>query len=336
MLPYDALRAEAEIFDRLELARLAEDSELAAGATEALNEMVELLCRAYPLTPAATLRDRTRSRLQHVIRLLGSRSNHDKHRDLLAIAGWLAALLGCLHYDIGEREGAEAARRAAYCWARQAGHGELMGWAFEMSAWFALMDGRFKQVIEFAQAGQGVAGASSAGVQLILQEANGWSQLGNGRQANAALTQGAAMLSRMPAPDHPDHHFIFDPSKWMHFAATCYVTLGDNNRAEEHALEVIAQHGRSDGTTSAPMRTARAQITLGIVAARRGELDQAVAYGHSAFRHERQSLTDLVSSSAELDRVLQRLYRGEQLARDFHERHLTGNRVLISREAGGA
>jgi len=79
------------------------------------------------------------------------------------------------------------------------------------------------------------------------------------------------------------------------------------------------------------MRTAQARMNLGIVAARRGELDQAVAYGESAFEYERQSLTALVSSSGDLDNVLQQRYRGEHLA---HERHLHIRRVLESGDSG--
>ena len=36
--------------------------------------------------------------------------------------------------------------------ARQAGNAELMGWAYEMSAWFALVYGRYEQLIEFGEA----------------------------------------------------------------------------------------------------------------------------------------------------------------------------------------
>jgi hypothetical protein len=78
------------------------------------------------------------------------------------------------------------------------------------------------------------------------------------------------------------------------------------------------------------MRVAQSRINLGIVAARRGDLGQAVSYGHSAFAYERQSLTALASSSADLDAILQRRYRGEHLARDFHEHHLQIRRVLES------
>jgi tetratricopeptide (TPR) repeat protein len=333
VVPRDALRAEAEIFDTLELTRLAEISDIGTGTIEALHETAELLCRAYPSTPAAVLRERTKRRLQHVIQLLGGRSTLDQHRELLVVAGWLAVLLGCLHYDLGEREEAEAARQAAYQWAKQAGHSELMGWAFEMSAWFALMEGRYEHLIEYAQAGQAVAGTGSAAVQLTLQEAKGWSRLGDHQQAEAALNRGAVMLGRMPAPAHPEHHFVFDHSKWLFYAASCYVLLGDDDRAEEHALEVIAHHTRPDGTTNAPMRSAAAKMDLGIIAARRGDLDQAVAYGHNAFEYERQSLTSLVSRSADLDTILQHRYRGEQLARDFHERHLHYRRILESHDS---
>jgi hypothetical protein len=69
-------------------------------------------------------------------------------------------------------------------------------------------------------------------------------------------------------------------------------------------------------------------MSLGIVAARRGELDRAVSYGASAFEYERQSLTELASSSGDLDSVLQQRYRGEQLADEFHERHLHIRRVM--------
>jgi hypothetical protein len=62
------------------------------------------------------------------------------------------------------------------------------------------------------------------------------------------------MLSRIPIPAHPENHFMFDRSKWNHYAATCYEWLGDNDRAEEHALEVIGQHICADGTSNAPMR----------------------------------------------------------------------------------
>jgi transcriptional regulator with XRE-family HTH domain len=327
VVPPDALQAEAEMFDTLELARLAEMSDIGAGTIEALQQAADLLCRAYPTTLAATLRDRTKRRLKQVVELLGHRTSLDQHRELLVTAAWMAALLGCVHYDLGEREEAEAARQAAYQWARQAGQGELMGWAFEMSAWFALCEDNYEQLIDFAQAGQQVAGATNAGVQLALQEAKGWSRLGDRKQTDHALTQGASLLAQLPVPEHREHHFVFDHTKYMFYAATCYTTLGDDARAEEHANEVIAKHVRPDGTSNAPMRTAETRMDLGIIVARRGDLDQAVAYGLSAFEYERKS-AGIVARSADLDRLLRDRYPGEQLTQEFHEYHRHAARLL--------
>jgi transcriptional regulator with XRE-family HTH domain len=331
VVPRDALQAEAEVFDTLELTRMAGMSDISTGTIEALSETADLLCRAYPTTPAAILRDRTKKRLKQVLDLLGGHVTIEQHRELYVIAGWMAALLGCVHYDLGEREEAEAARQAAYQWARQAGHGELMGWAFEMSAWFALTEGNFEQLIESAQKGQPVAGISNAGVQLTLQEAKGWAHIGDRARTDDALTRGADMLGKLTMPEHREHHFVFDHTKYAFYAATCYATLGDDDRAEEHAHEVITQHTRRDGTSNAPMRVAGTRIDLAIVAARRGDLDQAVAYGEGAFDFDRKSLTDLVGRTGDLDRMLQDRYRGERLAQDFHDRYLHAVRMIEGR-----
>jgi transcriptional regulator with XRE-family HTH domain len=328
VMPGDALQAEAEVFDTLELTRMAGMSDIGAGTIEALHEAADLLCRAYPTVSATTLRDRAKKRLKQVHELLGRRTTIDQHRELLVIAGWIAAILGCVHFDLGEREEAEAARQAAYQWAKQAGHGELMGWAFEMSAWFALTEGNYEQLIDSAQVGQQIAGISNAGVQLTLQEARGWAYLGDRRQTDAALTRGAQMLGKLPIPAHREHHFMFDHTKYAFYASTCYAVLGDDRPAEEHALEVIARHTRPDGTSNAPMRVAQARIDLGLVSARRGDLDGAVSYGESAFEFDRMSLTGLIKRTGELDRLIQERYRGERLARDFHERHLHATRLV--------
>ncbi|MGW2155110.1 hypothetical protein [Nonomuraea sp. NPDC001699] len=331
VIPADALRAEADLYGTMELAQQLQASDVGTGTLEALAEAVDLLCRAYPVVPAGTLRDRTQKRLAQINHLLSGRLTFDQHRELLVITGWLTALLGCVHYDLGEREEAETARRAAFEMGRQVGHGELMGWAHEMSAWFALVEGRYEDVVTSARMGQAVAGTSSAMVQLTLQEARGLARIGERREADRALTRGAEVLSSLPMPDHPDHHFVFDHAKWVFYAATCYTWLADDDRAEEHARETIQMHTRPDGTSNAPMRVADAHIDLGIVHARRGELDAAVDEGLAAFDIDRRSLTDLVNRAGDLDRVLRQRYRREALAEEFHERFVTARRALTSR-----
>ncbi|MEO3795813.1 hypothetical protein ABGB14_36875 [Nonomuraea sp. B10E15] len=330
-MPMDALRAEADLYGTMELAQQLQASDVGTGTLEALAEAVDLLCRAYPVVPAGTLRDRTQKRLAQINHLLAGRLTLDQHRELLVITGWLTALLGCVHYDLGEREEAETARRTAFEMGRQVGHGELMGWAHEMSAWFALVEGRYEDVVTAARMGQAVAGISSAMVQLTLQEARGLARIGDRREADRALTRGAEVLSSLPMPEHPDHHFVFDHSKWVFYAATCYTWLADDDRAEEHARETIQMHTRPDGTSNAPMRVADAHIDLGIVYARRGDLDAAFDEGMAAFDIDRRSLTDLVNRAADLDRVLQLHYRREALAKQFHERFIVARRALSSR-----
>jgi len=331
IIPGDALRAEADLYGTMELAQQIQASDIGPGTLEALDEAVELLCRAYPVVPAATLRDRVQKRLAQVSRLLSGRLTLTQHRDLLVITGWLTALLGCVHYDLGEREEAETARRAAYEMGKQVGHGELMGWAYEMSAWFALVEGRYEDVITAARTGQANAGTSSAMVQLTLQEARGLARMGNRREADKALKHGADILAKLPIPEHPDNHFVFDHTKWVFYAATAYTWLGDNDRAEEHATETIQMHTRPDGTSNAPMRIADAHIDLGIIHARRGDLDAAVEQGFAAFDIDRKSLTDLVNRAGDLDRVLRQRYHHEALANQFRERYITARRALTAR-----
>ncbi|GAA2097835.1 hypothetical protein GCM10009780_45860 [Actinomadura alba] len=320
VVPADAMKAEAELFDTMELARMAEISDVGPGTLEAIEEAVDLLCRAYPSADAALLRDRTKRRLKYVLDLLKGRLTLHQHRELLVQAGWLAALLGCLHYDLGQREQAEAARQAAYQMGKQTGHGELMGWAYEMSSWFALVEGRYEEVIHAAQRGQDLAGSTSATVQLTLKEAQGYARLGPSHQQEArqALERGATILGRLATPSRPEHHFVFDHSKWIFYASTIYTWLDDNDRAEEHAREIITRHSRDDGASDAPMRTADARINLGMIHARRGDLDAAVQEGLSAFDYDRQNY-DLAARGEDLADILGERFPTEPLTAQFHE-----------------
>ena len=119
----EAFRSEAELVDTLDLARMVSVSDIGQGTLDTLQEAAELLCRAYPSASAAELRARTKQRLRYISRLLHGRLTLAQHRELLVTIGWLALLLGCVHYDLGEREQAEAARQAAYQAGLQAGHG---------------------------------------------------------------------------------------------------------------------------------------------------------------------------------------------------------------------
>ena len=326
--PAEAFRSEAELVDTLDLARMVSVSDIGQGTLDTLQEAAELLCRAYPNASAAELRTRTKQRLHYISGLLHGRLTLAQHRELLVTIGWLALLLGCVHYDLGEREEAEAARQAAYQAGLQAGHGEIVAWSYEMGAWFALTEGRYHNVVDYARAGQQHAGLTNAMIQLVLQQARGQARLGQRRDVHASLDHGARLLEQLPRPEHPENHFVFDHTKWIFYAATCYTWLGDDEPGEEYARELIAYHTRPDGSSNAPMRTAMSHIDLGLIRTRHGDLDQAVDHGLTALGYERKTEASLLSHAADLDQLLDDRYPDERLAKDFHQRYRDARAAL--------
>ena len=54
----------------------------------------------------------------------------------------------------------------------------------------------------------------------------------------------------------------------------CYRVVGNDTLAEMHAREIVRKTTAADGRELSPMRKSEAEITLGVVAARRGDLDE--------------------------------------------------------------
>jgi tetratricopeptide (TPR) repeat protein len=315
----DALRIEHELFGTMELARLLDGSDIGVGTLEALEEATDLLCRAYPKTPSYALKVRTKQRLKNVIDLLGSHITIEQHRHLLVVAGWMMALLGCVHYDMQEHEEAEAARQVANQMAKEAGDSDLLAWTYEMAAWFALVENRYEDVIEAADFGLQVKPTGSVGVQLHLQKAKGYARLADFRETNRAMAEASSVLAKLQPPVHPDHHFVFDHSKWTHYAATIYTWLGDDQKAKELATEVIDHHLRPNGSSRAPMRTAEARLSLATVHAREGNLEGAVSFAESAYEFETKPMSDLLSRGQDLSRLLRNRFGNHSLVTEFRE-----------------
>jgi transcriptional regulator with XRE-family HTH domain len=187
-------------FEATEVARRAEASELGPGTLTGVERATERLREAASSTPPETLIPAVRSQLRYAGRLLEGRPTLSQHRRLLAAAGWLSLLLAQLWFEAGDREAAEASRDAAFRLARQAGHAELAAWAVEALALWALADGRFRDALELARAGQDLAPpASPAAVQLALDEAQAWTSLGDRDQAAGARRQAALTRAMLPA-----------------------------------------------------------------------------------------------------------------------------------------
>jgi hypothetical protein len=123
----------------------------------------------------------------------------------------------------------------------------------------------------------------------------------------------------LPYPERPDNHFVVDPDKFDFYAMDCYRLIGDDKLADMHAREIIRKTTNADGTSTSPMRSAEARLTLGVVAARTGDLTQAVSHGRTALAIDRRSQPSLLMIGKELDEVLKQRFPSEPDTANFHD-----------------
>lgn len=301
-----------------ELVQRLQASDATSQTLESLRATVEELCCQYNRRDALELRQEAHAWLQHVGSLLRRAVGLKAHQDLLVAGGWLALLAGCVEYDLGMRSAAESTRTAAMQLGLEAGHPEIAGWGHEMTAWFALTQGRYRQAAEAARSGQAVAQGTSVHVQLIAQEAKARARMGESGLHNL-LETGRELLDHLPYPDRPDNHFKIDPAKWDYYAMDVHRMAGDNDLAREYADAVIRDNITPGGTELSPMRVSECRLTLGFLAGRAGDLEQAVEWGKTGLRDGRQSRIHLEMIAGELGRELRHDYPGEGLVGEFED-----------------
>lgn len=316
--------AEAELLEgvgmnTLELVSRLRTSDVSPATLEALRITADRLCSEYPYMSPEQLSIEGHAWLRRICNLLDRRLTLSQHREVLSLAGTVSLLIGCVEYDMGKRHEARATRRAAQSLGEEAGDADVMGWAHEMAAWFAITQGDYRGVIAASNAGEFVAHDRSVTVQLAAQKAKAWARIGDRREMEKALDHGRAVLETLPYPDDVDHHFVVDPSKFDFYAMDCYRLFGDNERAAVYADEVIRSSTDLDGTQRKPMRIAEAEITLGVIAAREGDVEQAVTLGRQAISGERKSLPSLLMVSGELRTILENQYPTEPEAAAYLE-----------------
>jgi transcriptional regulator with XRE-family HTH domain len=197
--------AEAEaVVEAMELARRVEACDVGPATVNGIERAVERLGRAASGTPPEALIPAVRAQRGYVGRLLGGRLTLGRRRRLLVAAGRLSLELTRLHFEAGQRAAAEANRDAALRLARQAGDLELAACAVEALAAWALADGRFRDALELARAGQDLAPpASLAALRLALDEAEALTSLGDPRAAAGARRQAALTRAMLPGPGFP-------------------------------------------------------------------------------------------------------------------------------------
>jgi tetratricopeptide (TPR) repeat protein len=238
-------------------------------------------------------------------------------------------LLTCLHNDLGHRDAAWSNREAALWLGRETGDGHLVAWAFETPSWFALYDGRPRRALDYALEGLEVAPAGSSGwLMLKLKAASAWARLGNVAETERQVEAAAQVLAGLPAPERPQHHFVFDPPKLHSLMATAYTWLGLPELAEEHARGLIRAQQDPGSLSHNPTRLAMGRLDLGQALLEQGRLDEALAEAVRAF--ESFPRRDTMIRAGELDRRLRERYPTASELRHFHELYVQAARFLAT------
>ncbi|GAA3739824.1 hypothetical protein GCM10022225_23690 [Plantactinospora mayteni] len=118
---------------------------------------------------------------------------------------------------------------------------------------------------------------SSAYIQTTAQEGRAWARMGDQRETRRTLGRLSRLVSPLPVPDRPEHHYRYDPAKALSYTATTLPCAGDP-AAEDYARAAVAD---LNGTTR-PRRTASAQLDLGLALVAAGKPDEASVTAQAA------------------------------------------------------
>jgi transcriptional regulator with XRE-family HTH domain len=275
----------------LDLVRQAEASQVGSGTVEWLELAVDDLATAYPGTPAAVLLDRVRGYLGHVTRLLDAKATLAEHRRLLVVGGWLSLLAATTLIDLHRDHASAAHLRTAAQLARDTGHAEIAAWCLETQAWQVLTAGDYRRAADISQAAQQIAPKSgSAFIQATAQEGRAWARLGDVRQTRATLNRVEALVSPLPVPDRPEHHYRYDPPKAQFYVATTLSWLGDT-AAEGIARQVLASIEAPE-LRPRPRRAALARLDLALALTAADKHDEAAGVALEAVTSGRLAPVD--------------------------------------------
>jgi transcriptional regulator with XRE-family HTH domain len=260
-----------------ELGRLVAASDVGAATIDRIEQAIDVLAVAYPGTPPAELLGRVRRHLGYVARLLDARKTLAEHRRLLVAGGWLSLLAATCAIDLRWWDAASARLRTAAQLARETGHAEIAAWCLETRAWQLLTIGDYPAAAGLARDAQAAApSGSSAAIQATAQEGRVLARLGDSARpdAYAALSRVEALVSPLPMPSQPEHHYRYDPAKSEAYTATTLSWLGDP--AGERAARLVLERLESSiAGPPRPRRAASARIDLSLALLAAGKLDEA-------------------------------------------------------------
>jgi tetratricopeptide (TPR) repeat protein len=261
----------------LELARRAEASDVGDSVVERLELAVDELAAAYPVTPATALLARVRTYLGYVNGLLDARATLAQRRALLVAGGWLSLLAATCLVDLHKDNAAAVYLRTAGQLARETGHAEIAAWCAETRAWQRLTAGGYREAVELSRAAREIAPrGSSVYIQATAQEGRAWARLGDSGQTRAALASVERLVSPLPPPERPEHHYVYDPPKARVYVATTLAWLGES-AAEPAARDILAVLENHGAEPPRPRRIALARLDLALALTARGRYDEASA-----------------------------------------------------------
>jgi transcriptional regulator with XRE-family HTH domain len=300
----------------LEFARRAEASAVGDTVVERLELLVDDLAMAYPVTPPDELLGRVRTHLTYVSQLLDARTTLAQHRRLLVIGGWLSLLAATCLIDLHKDNAALARLRTAVQLARETEQAEIAAWCLETQAWQMLTAGNYRRAAELAQAAQRMAPRNgSAFIQATAQEGRAWARLGDATETRAALARVEKLVSPLPMPDRPEHHYQYDPAKSQAYMATTLSWIGDP-AAEPHARQVLARLESTADGPARPRRAASARLDLALALIAAGRHDEAADTALQAITSGRLVPSNYWRAQEVIQAVLQ---RGLPEARDLDD-----------------
>ncbi|GAA4827712.1 helix-turn-helix domain-containing protein [Saccharopolyspora rosea] len=259
----------------LELARRAASNNVGSTTLAHLEAIVDDLATAYPVTPPGELASRLRTHIGYVTNLLDARVTLSEHTRLLNVGAWLSLLAATVYIDLDQQPTATAYLRTAASLASDAGHAEITAWCYETAAWRVLTNGEYRQAVALSQAARHHApDGSSVMIQATAQEGRAWARLGNAQETRRALGEVHRMAERLPQPDRPEHHYVYDPTKAVAYTATTLAWIADP-AAEGYARAVIDRLGAENDHQRWPRRVASAHIDLGLSLLGSDRLDEA-------------------------------------------------------------
>jgi transcriptional regulator with XRE-family HTH domain len=285
------LAATGDEIAALEFVRLAEASDVGNGVLEQLELTVDDLATAYPGTPPADLLVRVRTHLGYVSNLLDARATLAQHRRLLVTGGWLSLLAATCLIDLHKDHAATAHLRTAAQLARETSHAEIAAWCLETQAWQALTAGDYQRAADISQTAQQVAPRDgSAFIQATAQEGRAWARLGAATETRAVLARVEKLVSPLPMPGRPEHHYRYDPPKAQVYVVTTLSWLGDQ-AAERLARQVLAAI-EAPGERPRPRRAALARLDLSLALTAANKHDEAAGVALDAIKSGRLAPVD--------------------------------------------